>query len=75
LVDDAIHTAISTLNEGFDSQLTADLIGIGVVDGNRKFRVLSTTEIKDVLNEAKTNIFIGLFCGLSVAKSNRVSIS
>jgi 20S proteasome subunit alpha 2 len=50
-VDDAIHTAISTLKEGFDGQLTAELIEIGVVDENRNFRVLSTTEIKDFLNE------------------------
>jgi 20S proteasome subunit alpha 2 len=50
-VDDAIHTAISTLKEGFDGQLTADLIEIGVVDENRKFKILSTTEIKDFLNE------------------------
>jgi 20S proteasome subunit alpha 2 len=50
-VDDAIHTAISTLKEGFDGQLTADLIEIGVVDDQRKFRTLSTTQIQDFLNE------------------------
>jgi 20S proteasome subunit alpha 2 len=50
-VDDAIHTAISTLKEGFDGQLTTDLIEIGIVDESRRFRVLSTTEIKDFLNE------------------------
>jgi 20S proteasome subunit alpha 2 len=50
-VDDAIHTAISTLKEGFDGQLTADLIEIGIVDDTRKFKILSTTEIKDYLNE------------------------
>lgn len=50
-VDDAIHTAISTLKEGFDGQLTADLMEIGVVREDRKFRTLSTTEIQDFLNE------------------------
>lgn len=50
-VDDAIHTAISTLKEGFDGQLTADLIEIGVVDHTRKFRTLSTTDIQDFLTE------------------------
>lgn len=50
-VDDAIHTAISTLKEGFDGQLTADLIEIGVVDETRKFRTLSTAEIRDFLTE------------------------
>ncbi|KAH0785034.1 Proteasome subunit alpha type-2 [Histomonas meleagridis] len=50
-VDDAIHTAISTLKEGFDGQLTADLIEIGIVDKDRNFRILSTTDIKDFLTE------------------------
>jgi len=50
-VDDAIHTAISTLKEGFDGQLSADLIEIGVVDEKRKFRTLSTAEIQDFLTE------------------------
>ncbi|EAX94809.1 Family T1, proteasome alpha subunit, threonine peptidase [Trichomonas vaginalis G3] len=50
-VDDAIHTAISTLKEGFDGQLTAELIEIGVVDETRKFRTLSTAEIRDFLTE------------------------
>lgn len=50
-VDDAIHTAISTLKEGFDGQLTKDLIEIGVVDKTKKFRTLSTEEIEDFLTE------------------------
>ena len=50
-VDDAIHTAISTLKEGFDGQLTAELIEIGVVDEKRKFRILTTAEIQDFLTE------------------------
>jgi 20S proteasome subunit alpha 2 len=50
-LDDAIHTAISTLREGFDGQLSADLIEVGVVDQTRKFRTLSTTDIQDFLNE------------------------
>ncbi|OHT12289.1 Proteasome subunit alpha type-2 [Tritrichomonas foetus] len=50
-VDDAIHTAISTLKEGFDGQLTKDLIEIGVVDKTHKFRTLSTEEIEDFLTE------------------------
>ena len=50
-VDDAIHTAISTLKEGFDGQLTADLIEIGIVGQDHKFRTLSTTDIRDFLTE------------------------
>jgi 20S proteasome subunit alpha 2 len=51
-VDDAIHTVISTLKEGFDGQLTADLIEIGIVGQTRTFRTLSTTDIQDFLTEA-----------------------
>lgn len=50
-VDDAINTAILTLKEGFDGQLTADLMEIGVVREDRKFKTLSTAEIQDILNE------------------------
>lgn len=50
-VDDAIHTAISTLKEGFDGQLTPELIEIGIVDDTKKFRTLSTAEIRDFLTE------------------------
>lgn len=50
-VDDAIHTAISTLKEGFDGQLTADLIEIGIVGPDKKFKILSITDIQDYLTE------------------------
>ena len=50
-VDDAIHTAISTLKEGFDGQLTPELIEIGVVGEDKIFRTLSTAEIGDFLTE------------------------
>jgi 20S proteasome subunit alpha 2 len=42
---------ISTLKEGFDGQLTADLIEIGIVDQSRAFRTLWTTDIQDFLTE------------------------
>jgi len=50
-VDDAIHTAILTLKEGFEGALTAENIEIGVVREDRKFRVLSVAEVKDYLEE------------------------
>jgi len=50
-VDDAVHAAISTLKEGFDGQITEELIEIGIVGQDKKFRILSTVEIKDYLNE------------------------
>merc|ERR1719171_1003357 len=48
-VDDAIHTAILTLKEGFEGAITADNMEIGVVREDRKFRVLTATEVQDYL--------------------------
>jgi len=47
-LDDAIHTAILTLKEGFEGQMTEENIEIGIssVDG---FRRLPPTEVKDYL--------------------------
>eukprot|EP00762_Andalucia_godoyi_P008053 ANDGO_02130.mRNA.1 Proteasome subunit alpha type-2 len=53
-LDDAVHTAILTLKEGFDGQMTGDNIELGIVstiDGT--FRVLSPSEIKDYLGEVE----------------------
>lgn len=52
-IGDAIHCAVSTLREGFDGQLTADLLEIGIVDEKREFRTLSTQEINDILTEVQ----------------------
>lgn len=47
-IEDAVHTAILTLKEGFDGQMTEDNIEVGIanVDG---FRRLDPTEVKDYL--------------------------
>merc|ERR1711977_463793 len=52
-VEDAIHTAILTLKEGFERAITADNIEIGVVGEDRIFRVLSSDEVKDYLGEVE----------------------
>lgn len=52
-LEDAIHTAILTLKEGFEGQVTANNIELGVVGDDRIFRVLSAAEIKDYLGEVE----------------------
>lgn len=50
-LEDAIHTAILTLKEGFEGAIDEKNIEIGIVGKDRKFRVLSETEVKDYVNE------------------------
>ena len=52
-LEDAIHTAILTLKEGFDGQISAENIEIGVVAEDRKFRVLTAAEVADYLSEVE----------------------
>lgn len=52
-LEDAIHTAILTLKEGFEGAMTEHNIEIGVVDESRKFRVLTPSEVKDYLGEVE----------------------
>jgi len=47
-LEDAVHTAILTLKESFEGQMTEDNIEIGICDHNG-FRRLSPPEIKDYL--------------------------
>jgi len=46
-LEDAIHTAILTLKEGFEGQMTEENIEIGVIGEDRKFRILTPAQIKD----------------------------
>ena len=52
-LEDAIHTAILTLKEGFDGDMNEHSIKIGIVDDKRIFRVLSPSEVKDYLGEVQ----------------------
>ncbi|KAG9508780.1 Proteasome subunit alpha type-2, partial [Fragariocoptes setiger] len=47
-LEDAIHTAILTLKEGFEGQMTSDNIEIGICNKNG-FKRLTPAEIKDYL--------------------------
>lgn len=50
-LEDAIHTALLTLKEGFETEMNETNIEIGVVDESRQFRVLSPSEVRDYLAE------------------------
>mmetsp|Transcript_34124 Transcript_34124/g.85653 ORF Transcript_34124/g.85653 Transcript_34124/m.85653 type:complete len:236 (+) Transcript_34124:64-771(+) len=51
-LEDAIHTALLTLKDGYDGKMTEETIELGVIDSVTKtFRVLSTSEVKDYLKE------------------------
>jgi 20S proteasome subunit alpha 2 len=49
-LEDAIHTAILTLKEGFEGQLQASNLEIGVATESG-FRVLSAAEVTDYLSQ------------------------
>lgn len=49
-IEDAVHTAILTLKEGFEGQLTENNVEIGIIDDKGlSFKKLGKTEIKDLL--------------------------
>jgi len=52
-LEDAIHTAILTLKEGFEEAITAENIEIGIIGTDRKFRVLTPAEVQDYLSEVE----------------------
>lgn len=52
-LEDAIHTAILTLKEGFEGQISENNIEIGVVNDQKMFRVLTPAEILDYLGEVE----------------------
>lgn len=48
-IEDAIHTAMLTLKEGFEGQMTENNIELGIAD-DKGFRKLSPSEVKDYLS-------------------------
>ncbi|KAL7529141.1 hypothetical protein ACHAWF_002859 [Thalassiosira exigua] len=52
-LEDAIHTALLTLREGFEGEMNGNNIEVGVVSkSDGKFRLLTPEEIQDYLDEA-----------------------
>ena len=52
-LEDAIHTAILTLKEGFEGELKGDNVEIGIVGEDGEFKVLSVSEVDDYLQEVE----------------------
>ncbi|KAM5587144.1 proteasome subunit alpha type-2-A [Rosa sericea] len=52
-LEDAVHTAILTLKEGFEGQISGKNIEIGIIGEDKIFRVLSPAEIEDYLAEVE----------------------
>ncbi|XP_062215450.1 proteasome subunit alpha type-2-like [Phragmites australis] len=52
-LDDAIHTAILTLKEGYEGQISSNNIEIGIIRSDREFKVLSPAEIQDFTEEVE----------------------
>jgi 20S proteasome subunit alpha 2 len=50
-LEDAIHTAILTLKEGFEGEMTENNIEVGIVDSDKQFRVLSPEKLKYYISE------------------------
>jgi len=52
-LEDAVHTALLTLKEGFEGAMDHTNIEVGVVGADKKFKVLTPAEIKDYLGEVE----------------------
>merc|ERR1712194_273796 len=52
-LEDAVHTALLTLKEGFEGAMDHTNIEVGIVGADKKFKVLTPAEIKDYLGEVE----------------------
>ena len=52
-LEDAVHTALLTLKEGFEGQISGDNIEVAIVGEDQKFRVLTSAEVSDYLEEVE----------------------
>ena len=52
-LEDAIHTALLTLKEGFEGQISGNNIEVAIVGDDHKFRVLTPAEVSDYLEEVE----------------------
>jgi len=51
-LEDAIHTALLTMREGFEGEMDENNIELAIVGEDRKFRILTPAEVRDYLDEA-----------------------
>lgn len=52
-LEDAIHTALLTLKEGFEGQISGENIEVAIVGEDSKFRVLTAEQVSDYLEEVE----------------------
>lgn len=52
-LEDAVHTALLTLKEGFEGQITANNIEVAIVGDDKQFKVLTPSEVSDYLEEVE----------------------
>jgi len=52
-LEDAVHTALLTLKEGFEGAMDHTNIEVGIVGADKTFKVLTPEEIKDYLGEVE----------------------
>ena len=57
-IEDAIHTALLTLKEGFEGEMNSNNIEVGVVREDKKFQVLTPQQIKEYLDELNWFVWI-----------------
>ncbi|KHN48891.1 Proteasome subunit alpha type-2-A [Glycine soja] len=62
-LDDAVHTAMLTLKEGFEGQISGKNIEIGIIGADKKFRVLTPAEIDDYLAEGTLMALVAFYQG------------
>lgn len=51
-LDDAVHTALLTLREGFEGEMNAHNIQVGIVNLEGKFQLLTPAQIQDYMDES-----------------------
>lgn len=52
-IEDAVHTALMTLKDGFEGEMNEHNVDIAVIGRDRVFKVLTPSEIKDYLGEVQ----------------------
>ena len=52
-LEDAVHTALLTLKEGFEGQISGANIEVGIVGEDQVFRLLTASEVSDYLEEVE----------------------
>lgn len=52
-LEDAVHTALLTLKEGFEGQISGSNIEVAVVGEDHVFRSLTPSEVSDYLEEVE----------------------